>query len=81
MAYQVNPFNIIQMIQGGQNPQQIMLSIMKQNMGNNPIYSNLIQLAENNRTKDIESFARNYAKQQGIDFDKEFNSFKRNLGL
>jgi hypothetical protein len=81
MAYQVNPLQIIQMIKGGQNPQQLMLNIMQQNMGNNPVYSNLMQLAQNNQTKDIEAFARNYAKQQGFDFDKEFNSFKRNLGL
>lgn len=81
MAYQVNPLQIIQMIKGGQNPQQLMLNIMQQNMGDNPIYSNLMQLAQNNQTKDIEAFARNYAKQQGFDFDKEFNSFKRNLGL
>ena len=81
MAYQVNPLQIIQMIKGGQNPQQLMLNIMQQNMGDNPIYSNLMQLAQNNQTKDIEAFARNYAKQQGFDFDKEFNSFKKNLGL
>ena len=42
---------------------------------------NLIKLAKNNDTKSIENFARNYAKERGINYDKEFNSFKKTLGL
>lgn len=46
---------------------------------NNPIFSNLIQMAEKNDIKGLENFARNYYKEQGKDFDKEFNSFKSML--
>lgn len=37
---------------------------------------NLLQLAQNGKSADIEQIVRNLAKQQGIDFDKEFASFK-----
>ena len=36
-----------------------------------------LQMAKENRTADIEKFARNLAREQGIDFDKEFSQFKK----
>ena len=33
-------------------------------------------MANKGDTKGIEEFARNYMKEQGKDFDKEFNNFK-----
>ena len=50
-------------------------------MGNNPIFSNLLALAKNNKGEEIENIARNLCKERGVDFDKEFNSFRQNLGL
>ena len=79
--YQVNPGQLIQMIKGGKNPQQLMLNILQQNAQGNPMLQNLMMLAKNNRTADIEQIARNLAKEQGIDFDKEFNAFKQQFGL
>lgn len=79
--YQVNPAQLIQMIKGGKNPQQLMLNILQQNAQGNPMLQNLMMLAKNNRTTDIEQIARNLAKEQGIDFDKEFNAFKQQFGL
>ena len=78
---QVNQVELIQMIKDGKNPQQLILNILSAQAGDNPIYNNLITLAKQNRTKEIEQFARNLAAAQGIDFDKEFNAFKRQLGL
>lgn len=78
---QVNPMQLIQMIKSGKNPQQLMLSILEQRSQNNPMYQNLMMLAKNNRTSDIEQIARNLAKERGIDFDKEFNAFRRQFGL
>ncbi len=77
----MNPMQIIQMIRSGQNPQQIAMNLLEQNMGNTPMGQNLMELAKNGRTADIEQIARNLAKQQGIDFDKEFASFRQMLGL
>ena len=76
----LNPMDIIEKIRSGQNPQQIMLSVLEQGVAaNNPIMGNLLELAKQNRTADIERVARNLCKERGIDFDKEFNTFKSNL--
>lgn len=81
MTQQVNPNQLIQMIKSGKNPQQLMMNVLEMRAQNSPIYQNLVTLAKQNRTKDIEAFARNLAKEQGIDFDKEFNAFRKHYGL
>ena len=75
-----NPMQIIQAIRQGQNPQQITMNIVKQRIGNTPIGQNLIKLAENNQTQEIEQIARNICQQRGVDFDKEFTAFKSMFG-
>lgn len=77
----MNPMQLIQMIRSGQNPQQLAMNLLQQNMGDSPMGQNLLQLAQNGQTADIEQIARNLAKQQGIDFDKEFAAFRQMLGL
>lgn len=78
---QLTPAQLIQMIKNGANPQQLVMQILENGMSENPIYANLAQLAKDNRTAEIEAFARNVAKERGIDFDKEFCDFKRALGF
>ena len=73
----VNPMQLIAQIRQGQNPQQLMLDILESNAATNPVYANLLNMAKEGRTKDIEAFARNVAKEKGIDFDKEFTKFKK----
>lgn len=79
--YQVNPAQIIAMIKNGQNPQQLMLNFLEGNMRGTPMGDNLINLAKNNKTEEIEKIARNIYSQRGLDFDKEFMAFKQMLGL
>lgn len=75
-----NPMQILQFIKASGNPQKFMLNMLQQ-QSNNPIMVNLIQMAQANDEKGIENFARNLMKEQGLDFDKEFNTFKKNLGI
>lgn len=56
------------------NMKQIVMGMLKNN--SNPIFANLVNLAEQNNTKELENFARNYCKEQGRDFDKEFANFQ-----
>ena len=79
--YPVNPMTLIQMIKQGQNPQQLLMSILSNSAGNSPINQNLINMIKQNKTADIETFARNYLASQGRDFDTEFNAFKKTYGL
>lgn len=76
---QMNPMQIIQMIRSGSNPQQLMMSFLQQQ--NNPMANNLLQLAQNGNISRIEQIARNMCAQKGLDFDKEFSSFKQQLGI
>jgi hypothetical protein len=76
----INPMDIIAMIRSGQNPQQLMLQILERGVAEgNPLMGNLLNLAKQNRTADIEQVARNICAERGVDFDKEFNSFKAGL--
>lgn len=75
----MNPMDFLSMIKNGQNPQQMMLNILQQ--GNNPMSQNLFNLAKQGNTAQIEQIARNLCAQRGMDFDKEFNSFKQQLGI
>lgn len=77
----MTPVEIIQMIRNGQNPQQITMSIVKERLGNTPLGANLISLAEQNKTPEIEQVVRNLMTQKGLDFDKEFSAFKQKFGL
>lgn len=81
MMYQVNPNVLIQMIKQGQNPQQLMLSILR-NQANTPLGSNLLNLAQSGRTRELEDVIRNlYSQQGGKNFDQDFAAFRRAWGL
>lgn len=61
------------------NMKQMVMGMLKNN--SNPIFANLVNLAEQNNTKELENFARNYLKEQGRNYDEEFNKFINNFGL
>lgn len=76
----MNPMQMLQMLmKKGNNPQQMVEQMIQSMGGNNPMLGNLMQLAKNGNTKNIEQFARNICKSKGIDFDKEFSSFMSNF--
>lgn len=77
----VNPIQLVQMIKNGYNPQQLMLSVLEQEMKGTPMGENLLNLAHNNKGAEIEAIVRNLYSQQGRDFDQEFCVFKNSIGL
>lgn len=81
MASNMNPMQMMQLIQKGGNPQQFVINMLEQQSGNNPMAANLLNLAKQNKTSDIEQIARNMLKEQGKDYDKEFANFKQMFGL
>lgn len=81
MASNMNPMQMMQLIRQGGNPQQFVMNILEQQSGNNPMMANLLNLAKQNKTSDIEQIARNMLKEQGKDYDKEFANFKQMFGL
>ena len=81
MTQSMNPMQINAMIKNGQNPQQLVLSMLENQMGGTPMGNNLLQMARNGQSDDIEKFARNLFESRGLNFDKEFNSFKSQMGF
>lgn len=82
MNSNVDPNKIIQMIQSGQNPQQLVLSYLEGQMKGTPMGDNLLSLARQGRTNDIDKIARNiYAQRGGKNYEQEFNAFKKKLGV
>lgn len=77
----VDPMRIISMIKNGSNPQELMINFLENNLGNSPMGANLLNLARNGQTAEIEQIARNLAEQRGLDFDKEFKSFRERFKL
>ena len=61
--YPVDPNKLIQMIKQGQNPQQLMLSILKGQAYDNPLGKNLLNLAQSGRTVELEKVIRNLYAQ------------------
>lgn len=78
---QVDVQQILQMIHQGQNPQQIIISYLSNQLGNSPLGANLINLVQKRDAAGIEKVVRNMLASQGRDYDKEFNAFKQQFGL
>lgn len=81
MNLNLTPAQMIQMIKGGANPQQLMLTVLDNWANANPLYANLSTLAKEGRTKEIEQIARNLAKERGLDFDKELQNLRNQMGF
>ena len=75
----INQF--MQLVQSQGNPQQMVMMMLENQGAKNPMFSNLLQMAKKNDTKAIEQFARNVMKETGLDFDEEFNNFKKTYHL
>ena len=77
--FQMNWF--MDQIKKGYRPEQITMNIVESKMKGTPMGDNLIKLAYEGNGAEIERIARNLAAQQGIDFDKEFNAFRKQFGF
>ena len=72
-----NMMDVMKFIKNG-NPQEIVMNMLQKDAKNgNQIAGTLIQMINSGDSQGIERVARNIAKEKGIDFDKEFNSFKQ----
>lgn len=81
MVSNINPLQLIQMMQSGANPQQIALSVLQNGANQNPMMQNLLALAQQGNTPQIEQIARNIVAERGGNFDEEFKRFRQQTGL
>lgn len=61
----------------GMTPKGIVQNMVR----NNPVYSNLIDMANKGDNKGIETYARKLLKERGLDFDKEMENMKKALNI
>ena len=72
-----NPINMIKMMMGKMSPKDMVMKMIENN--SNPVFANLIDMANKGDTKGVEDFARNICKEKNIDFDKDFTDFMNNF--
>ena len=72
-----NPIQIIKMMMGKMSPKDMVMKMLENN--SNPVFANLIDMANKGDTKGVENFARNVMKEKGIDYDKQFSEFMNNF--
>ncbi len=65
--------NPLEMLKAIKNPKQFAMNIIQKN--SNPIFNNLVEMANKNDTEGLKKFGENLFKQNGQDFDKEFQEF------
>lgn len=76
-----NMVQFINMVRSNRNPQAFVTNMLKERANQNPVLGNLANLVEAGKTGEVEQVVRNIAKERGLDFDKEFNSFKQMFKL
>lgn len=56
------------------NPMNMIVNQIRQRVGNkNPMMNNVISMAEKNDVGGLEQFARNLAKEKGVNIDDYYN--------
>ena len=76
----INPMQIMQMIRGG-SPQQAIMSMMRQQAGDNPVLNNAINMAEKGDVDGLKNLAHNLGKENGVDVDAKFSEIKNQFGM
>ena len=76
----MNPVQFVKMMRGG-NPQKVVMDMMREQAGNNPVMRNAMHMAEKGDSEGIEKLARNLCKEQGIDADEMVNKIKSQFGV
>lgn len=72
----MNPIEMFKVLLGKQTPQQAIINIIG---NNNPMINNMLEMAKKGDKNGVENIARNLCKEKGIDFDKEFDTFMKQM--
>lgn len=75
-----NPMQMMGMLNGRSNPQQMVSQIMSQQLQSNPLFQRAQEMAQGKTPQELEQVARNLCQQRGIDLDSAMNQFKQMMG-
>lgn len=78
-----NPLAMIfQMMNGGENPQQILNQMMNNNqLMQNPMMKNAMQMYQKGDAKGLQKMAENLAKERGTTVDDVKNNIMQQFGM
>lgn len=76
----MNPMQLIGMLKGG-NPQQMLMGMLQQQSGNNPMIKNVLDMVQKNDAAGVEQLARNLAKEKGINADNAISQIRQQFGM
>lgn len=76
-----NPIQFMQMMKGGGNPRQMLMNMMKQQAGTNPVMNNALQMMEKRDSQGLEQLCRNLGKEKNVDIDQMMNQIKNQFGM
>lgn len=77
----MNPMQLMQMMKNGGNLQQMIMNMMRQQAGSNPVMNNALQMMEKGDNAGLENLARNLCKERNINPDEAFNQIKGQFGM
>lgn len=75
-----NLMQLLGMLKGG-NPQQILGNIINKHAKDNPMMGNVIGMVQNRDSKGLEEFARNLAKEKGLNYDEMSQEIRKQLNV
>lgn len=70
----MNPIPMIELLKG-RNPQELVMSMIKNNNINDPMITQLVNYAESGDVNSMTKIAEDFFGQRGKNFNQEFNSF------
>ena len=70
----MNPMNLVSLLKG-RNPQELVMSMIKNNNINDPTINELIGYAKNGDNENLTKLAESIFQKQGKDFTTEYNNF------
>ena len=74
MNFNMNPMEMIGLLKG-RDPQELVMSMIKNNNINDPQINELISLAEKGDTNSLTKIATDMFAKQGKNFNSEFSNF------
>lgn len=74
MNFNMNPMEMISLLKG-RNPQELVMSMIKNNNINDPQINELISLAEKGDINGLTKIATDMFAKQGKNFNNEFSNF------
>lgn len=78
----MNMMNPMQMLKTMGNPRQFIQNMMgNSQIMSNPMAKNIMGMAQKVDFAGVEQLGRNIAKERGMDFDSEFDKFKRQFPM